>query len=87
MVKATKATVAEDAETVADNAADVETVEADTEIVASRIIMVVVIAPIRTIMKSAATTNGKYTAGHMGISPINPINATLPTMDIKARQR
>ena len=75
-----KATVPEDVEMVLDDATD-------AGIVAAHTIMGVLIAPIITIMKSAITKSRDYTTRHIGISPINPINATLPPMDKKARQR
>ena len=87
MVTPAKITVVEDVETVAKNAADAETVEAGAEPVEAHTIMVVVITPIMTVTKSAATKIGDNTAGRMGIAPINPINVTLPPTVTKARQR
>jgi len=75
------------ATTVADDAADTEIVVVDAELVATRALLVVVTTTITTIMKSAATKTWDYTAEHMGIDPINTINATLPPTENKARQR
>jgi len=83
----TKATVQEDAVMVADDAVDMATLISDAEPVVARVITVVVTTTITTIMKSVTTKTGDYTAGHMGIAPINPMNATLQPMDKKARQR
>ena len=87
METAAKATVLEDAETVEDDTTDMEIVVVDAELVVTRALMVVIATIITTIMKSTATKTWDYTAEHMGIDPINPINAIIPPTDNKTRQR